>query len=128
DLDPVLRVVDLARGIDQALRDVVLVVEGKLDRDRRELPERSRLLDLLVPVLQVVKDHHESARPEQKEDRERDEVGCDDEILHRRCSVRSCEQSVNYHPETVSFRMSSASLSIAAETAVARPAGPPLTS
>src|SRR2546428_14075051 len=87
NLEPFPGVIDPARGIDQPAGNIVLVKERKLNSHRREFLQDFRALDLLVAMLQVVEDHYESARSEEKENRQGYEVCYDNNVLHRRCVV-----------------------------------------
>ena len=76
-----------AGGIDQTPNDVQLVEHRKLHRNDRIGGQGFYCLGFPGPEFQVVVDHGEAVRSENRQDRERDDVADQNEFFHSRCFI-----------------------------------------
>ncbi len=83
DLELVLRIVDRRHRVDQAIDDVHLVVEGKLDRDDRPLVHRRRRTGHAVAMLHVLVDEIVPVPSVEPKDAQHEKVGDKNQCIRR---------------------------------------------
>ena len=83
------RVIKLSDGIDQALDDVTLVEDGKLDGDARPAGNRRRRSGNILAVHEIFVEKYVTVQPVGGQDEEDDEVGNHHRQIERVCVVHA---------------------------------------